>query len=203
METLESHFYNWFGVVFFIVLYSVVLLFLPFYRKMDKKPTGTYIAFIIAFAIEMHGIPFSMYIISWIIGRNLPEGVLWGHTLVSSIGFLGMYINIACGVTALALILSGWRAIYKNYWSKEAGTGKIVRNGVYKYIRHPQYTGLLLLTFGMIAEWATLPMLILYPVIITMYVRLAKREERDMLLEFGSEYKAYMRETKMFVPFIV
>lgn len=203
METLGSHFHNWFGVLFFIILYSVVLLFMPFYKKMDKKPAGTYLAFVIAFAIEMHGIPFSMYVISWVVGKNLPEGILWGHTLVSSIGFWGMYINIICAVIALFLILNGWYNIYKKYWSKETGTGSLVKTGVYKYIRHPQYSGLLLLSFGMMAEWATLPLLILYPVIVYMYVRLAKREEKDMLNEFGDEYREYMKETKMFIPFIL
>lgn len=203
METLGSHFHNWFGVLFFIILYSVILLFMPFYKKMDKKPAGTYLAFVIAFAIEMHGIPFSMYVISWVVGKNLPEGILWGHTLVSSIGFWGMYINIICAVLALFLILNGWYNIYKKYWSKETGTGSLVKTGVYKYIRHPQYAGLLLLSFGMMAEWATLPLLILYPVIVYMYVRLAKREEKDMLVEFGDKYREYMKETKMFIPFVV
>lgn len=202
METLESHFYNWFGVLFFIAVYSVVLLFIPFYRKMDKKPIGTYFAFVVAFAIEMHGIPFSMYVISWIIGKNLPEGVLWGHTLFSSIGFLGMYINIGCAIVALSLIINGWYNIYKKYWSKEKGTGSLVKTGVYRHIRHPQYAGLMLLSLGMIIEWATLPLLILYPVIVVMYVRLAKREEKDMLGEFGVKYAEYMKTTKMFIPYI-
>lgn len=203
METLEGHFHNWFGVLFFIVLYSVVLLFIPFYKKMDRKPVGTYLAFLVAFAIEMHGIPFSMWVISWIVGKNLPEGVLWGHTLVSSIGFSGMYINIVCAIVALFLILNGWYNIFKRYWSKDTGTGSLVKTGVYQYIRHPQYAGLLLLSFGMMAEWATLPMLILYPVMIGMYLRLAKKEEKDMLDEFGVEYGKYMKRTKMFIPFIV
>jgi len=189
--------------MFFIVLYSVVLLFIPFYRKMDKKPAGTYFAFLLAFAIEMHGIPFSMWVISWIIGKNLPVGILWGHTLVSSIGYWGMYINIICAVVALFLILNGWYNIHKKYWSKETGTGSLVKTGVYRYIRHPQYTGLLLLSFGMMAEWATLPMLLLYPVMITMYLRLAKKEEKDMLFEFGNQYREYMRTTKRFIPFII
>ena len=203
METLESHYHNWFGVLFFIILYSVVLFFLPFYKKMDRKPTGTYLAFVLAFAIEMHGIPFSMYVISWIIGRNLPEGVLWGHTLISLIGYLGMYINIVCAVMALFLILNGWFHIYKKYWSKRPGTGKLVRIGVYRYIRHPQYTGLMLLSFGMLAEWATLPLLMMFPIMIYMYVGLAKREEADMLVEFGHEYREYMSRTKRFIPFII
>lgn len=203
METFESHYYNWLGVLFFIAIYSSVLLFIPFYKKMDKKPRGTYLAFIIAFAIEMHGIPFSMWVISWIIGKNLPVGILWGHTFFSSIGFWGMYINIMCAILAISLIINGWYNIYKKYWSKETGKGTLVKTGIYKYIRHPQYAGLLLLSFGMIVEWATLPMLIMFPIMIAMYVRLAKREEKDMILEFGDAYKAYMKSTKMFIPFVI
>ncbi len=202
METLESHFHNWVGVLFFIAVYSVILLFIPYYKKMDKKPAGTYLAFVIAFAVEMHGIPFSMYIISWVIGKNLPEGILWGHTLVSSIGLWGMYINIGCAVFALFIILNGWYNIYKKYWSKDKGSGSLVKTGVYRYIRHPQYTGLLLLSLGMIIEWATLPMLLLYPVMVSMYVHLPKREEKDMLNEFGDSYREYMKKTKMFIPYV-
>ena len=203
METTESHFLNWFGVVFFIVVYSIVLLFIPFYKKMGKKPVGTYIAFVVAFAIEMHGIPFSMYLISWVVGKSLPEGVLWGHTLFNSVGHLGMYINIGCAVIALCLIINGWYNIYKKYWSKEKGAGKLVTTGIYRYIRHPQYTGLLLLSLGMLIEWATLPLLVLFPVMVIMYVRLARREEKDMLGEFGEEYSAYKDRTKMFIPFVL
>jgi protein-S-isoprenylcysteine O-methyltransferase Ste14 len=202
MDASESHYHNWLGVLFFIVLYGAVLFFMPFYRKMDKKPQGTYLAFVIAFAIEMHGIPFSMWIVSWIIGKSLPEGVLWGHTLVLSIGHLGMYISIVLALIALSLILNGWYNIYKNYWSKETGRGTLVTSGVYRYIRHPQYTGLLLLSLGMILNWATLPLIILFPVMVYMYLRLAKREERDMVTEFGDQYQSYMERTKRFIPFI-
>jgi protein-S-isoprenylcysteine O-methyltransferase Ste14 len=144
-----------------------------------------------------------MYLVSWIIGTNLPEGVLWGHTLFDLVGYLGMYINIGCSVIGFALIIGGWYSIYKEYWSKEKGTGSLVRHGIYKYIRHPQYTGLLLLSLGMLIEWATLPMLILYPVMIYMYVRLARREEKDLIREFEEEYLEYMEDTRMFIPFII
>jgi len=170
---------------------------------MDKKPKNTYLAFVAAFAIEMHGIPFSMWVISWIVGKELPEGVFGGHTLVSWIGLNGMYLNIACAIIAFILILSSWRQIHKNYWSKDTGEGKLVKEGFYHYIRHPQYTGLLLLSFGMIAEWATIPLLIMYPVMVLMYFRLAKQEEMDILSTFGEEYKTYMKDTKMLIPFIV
>lgn len=203
METLQSHYHQWGGVLFFVLLYGSMLLFVPFYKKMDKKPAYAYIAFILAFAIEMHGIPMSMYIISWAIGKNLPEGVLWGHTLFDQIGYTGMYINIIFAIIALALIANGWYNIYHKYWSKETGKGKVVKTGVYKYIRHPQYTGFMLLTIGMIFEWATLTMILMWPVVAFMYYKLARREERDMINEFGEEYVMYMKKTKMFIPFVI
>ena len=203
MDPVQNHFGNWWGVLFFIVLYGVVLFFLPFYRKMEKKPRGTYLAFVIAFAIEMHGIPFSMYVISWIFGRSLPDGVLWGHTLIGSYGHLGMIVGAALGVIGLILILAGWRTIYKAYWSKDRGEGALVTGGIYRYIRHPQYTGLMLLSLGMILDWATLPTLILLPVMAVVYYRLARREENDMIAEFGDEYRAYMLKTRRFIPYIL
>jgi protein-S-isoprenylcysteine O-methyltransferase Ste14 len=54
----------------------------------------------------------------------------------------------------------------------------------------------------MIIEWATLPLLIMFPIMVVMYVRLAVREEMDMIAEFGEEYKKYMKGTKRFIPFI-
>lgn len=203
METLQSHYYQWGAVLFFVVVYVLALLFVPFYKKMDKKPATAYLAFVLAFAIEMHGIPLSMILISSVIGKNLPEGVLWGHTLFDKIGYTGMYLNIACAVIAIAIIGNGWYNIYHKYWSKESGKGKVVKTGVYKYIRHPQYTGFMLLSLGMILEWATLPTILLFPLVVWLYVRLAKKEEADMVNEFGEEYIGYMKRTKRFIPFVI
>lgn len=203
MEDIQSHFYQWGAVVFFVLVYAVAILFIPFYKKMDKKPATAYMAFVLAFAIEMHGIPLSMYAISALIGKKLPYGVMWGHTLFDQIGFTGMYISIVLSLIALALIANGWYHIYHKYWSADAGKGRVVKTGVYRYIRHPQYTGFLLITVGMLFNWATLPTLIAWPIMVLMYVRLAKREEKDMISEFGEEYIMYMKKTKMFIPFVV
>ena len=74
-ENIWSHYGLWGGVIFWILLYSVFMLFTPFYEKVQRKPNGVYLAFIIAFAIEMQGIPFSMYRVGWLYGFTLPEGV--------------------------------------------------------------------------------------------------------------------------------
>ncbi len=202
MDELQTHYHQWGGVVFFALLYLMALLFIPFYKKMNRKPSTAYVAFVLAFAIEMHGIPMSMIFISWIIGKELPNGILWGHTLYEYIGHTGMYLSVFLSLLAITIIACGWYNIYHKYWSKERGKGKVVKTGVYKYIRHPQYTGFILLVIGMILNWATLPMLIMFPIIVYMYYRLAKKEENDMIQEFGEEYITYKKHTKMFIPYI-
>ncbi len=202
-EDIWSHFGLWGAVVVWIAIYAVFLLFVPFYKKSQLKPAGTYLAFIVAFALEMFGIPFSMYAIGWAFGYTLPEGILWGHTLGSYIGLTGMYIGLLVSLIGVGLVVVGWKQIHKGYWSKEEGSGKLITSGIYAHIRHPQYTGFFLITLGMMLEWATLPLIVLYAILLVMYYRLAKKEERDMVEEFGPEYEAYRARTKMFVPKLV
>lgn len=54
----------------------------------------------------------------------------------------------------------------------------------------------------MLFEWATLPLLIMWPILIWLYVRLAKREEADMEAEFGQAYREYKSKTGMFLPLL-
>lgn len=203
MDNLFEHFGEWGAVIFFIVIYGVALIFIPFQKKTDKKPSLAYLAFIVAFAIEMHGIPFSMYVIASVIGRYLPEGFLWGHTLINQIGYLGLYLNVAFAIAGLTIVILGWYQIYHGYWKKVQGTGQVVTRGIYRYIRHPQYSGLILIAFGMLCGWATLTNIIMFPIIVMLYVRLAKKEEKNMISEFGDEYVVYMKKTKRFIPFVL
>ncbi|RPJ42729.1 MAG: isoprenylcysteine carboxylmethyltransferase family protein [Chloroflexi bacterium] len=200
METTQSHFGQWGSVLIWIVLGSIFLAFVPFYKKSQRKPAGVYLAFMVAMAFEMFGIPMSMYIISWVLGTALPEGVLWGHTLVNQVGHLGMYI--ACVISGLGILLVGlgWKEVFRRYWRKEAGKGELVTDGIYRFIRHPQYTGFLLITLGMLADWMTLPMLVMWPVLALLYYRLARREEAEMEKEFGDAYRQYRQKTGMFLP---
>jgi len=49
-------------------------------------------------------------------------------------------------------------------------------------------------------QWPTLVTLIMFPILVTMYVRLARREEREVLSEFGDEYRRYANRTPAFLP---
>ncbi len=200
METTMEHFGQWGLVLIWTVLGSIFVAFVPFYKKSQRKPASVYIAFMIAMAFEMFGIPMSMYIITWVLGIKLPEGVFWGHTLFQQFGHLGMYIGTVFAIIGIILVVSGWKEVYRRYWSKEEGKGELVTDGIYRYIRHPQYTGFLLITLGMLLDWATIPMLIMWPILALLYYKLARREERELEQEFGETYHNYMRQTAMFLP---
>ena len=192
---------DWTFVVIWIIIFGVFIAFIPFHRKSQRKPTSIYLAFVVALAFEMFGIPLSIYVVTWAFGANLPPGILWQHTLEQYIGYWGMYIGSALNVVGALFIVLGWKSIHKYYWSKGDGQGKLVTDGIYAYIRHPQYAGFMLMTLGLLVHWATLPLLIMWPILTFLYYRLAKREEKEMEKEFGNQYLEYKRTTSMFIPF--
>jgi protein-S-isoprenylcysteine O-methyltransferase Ste14 len=148
----------------------------------------------------MFGIPLSLYIITWVTGLTLPLGIFWGHTLQQYIGYWGMYIGTIMNLVGALLVILGWKKIHHHYWNKEQEKGNLVTNGIYAHIRHPQYTGFLLITFGLLIHWATLPLLVMWPILVFQYYRLAKREEGELEKQFGTEYAQYKKKTSMFIP---
>ncbi len=193
------HYGNWYSVLGWFIIFGTFIAFLPYHRKSRTKPRSMYVAFVLASALEMFGIPLSMYFIAWAFGVTVPRGVLWGHTLEGMIGYWGMYIGVALNVVGGALIQLGWRAVYQRYWSREEGERELVTDGVYGFSRHPQYAGFILMTLGLLVHWATLPLLIMWPILLIQYYRLAKSEEETMEAEFGEEYLEYKRKVPMFV----
>ena len=202
MDPVQGHFGagHWWTFVIYAIVYGAFILFLPYYKKSQVKPSGAYVAFAVAFALEMFGVPFTMYILTWILGFTLPDGILWGHTLIGYFGLVPTNIGIAIQILGLLLVIFGWKEIFRLYWSKERHEGQLVTRGIYHFIRHPQYTGFLLITLGMIFEWATLPLLIMWPILFVLYYRLARKEEAEMEKEFGQQYFTYRSKTGMFLP---
>ncbi len=202
MSVISQHFGQWDAVIIWVVLFSLFIVFIPLHRKSQKRPASVYVAFIVALALEMFGIPLSMYIVSWIFGTTLPVGILWGHTLQQYIGYWGMYLGFALNLIGGYLVIQGWRNVHEHYWSKDTGKGILVTEGVYRYIRHPQYAGIIMITLGLLVHWATIPLLIMWPILLFQYYRLALKEEQEMENEFGDKYREYRKRTSMFIPFL-
>ena len=58
----------------------------------------------------------------------------------------------------------------------------------------------MLIMFGFLLQWPTLPTLVMFPILCWVYVRLGRREERQALQEFGESYLDYMENTPRFIP---
>ncbi|MDF1568590.1 MAG: isoprenylcysteine carboxylmethyltransferase family protein [Spirochaetaceae bacterium] len=190
-DEVQTQFGQWPTAAAWFLVIAAFLLFVPFHRKVDRKPAGAFTAFALAFAFEMYGVPFSLYLMMGFFGRRLPEGVL---------GETGHYIFLACLLLGGGLVVAGWARIYREYWSKDDREGRLVREGLYRFIRHPQYAGLLLISLGMLFEWATIPLLFLWPILIRQYYRLARREESELAERFAETWTEYRRRTGMFMP---
>ena len=72
--------------------------------------------------------------------------------------------------------------------------------GPYARLRHPQYVAFVLILLGFLAQWPTLLTLLMFPVLVFMYGRLARSEESEMEARFGDEYRAYASHTPRFWP---
>ncbi len=81
-------------------------------------------------------------------------------------------------------------------------TSSLVTSGIYHYVRHPLYSSLLFLTWGIYFKALTWPGLILAVAATVLLFDTAKADEAECLRFFGTPYQEYMKQSKRFVPFV-
>lgn len=180
-----------------------------FYKPLDARDWrsfGLFSAFIVALFAEMYGFPLTLYLLSGWLARHYPQ-VDWmshdaGHLLEMMFGWRANPHVGPFHIASFALIGAGfwllgqaWPVLYR-----AQREGRVARDGVYARIRHPQYVAFVLVMTGFLVQWPTLITLVLYPVMLVAYARLARREERDSLARFGQEYADYMSQVPAFIP---
>lgn len=172
----------------------------------DWRSFGAFSGFLVALFVEMYGFPLTLYFLSGWLQSRYPN-VNWfshdaGHLLEMLFGWkanphLGpfhflSFIFIGGG---FLLISVAWKVLFDAQQRRELAT-----NGPYARMRHPQYVGFILVMFGFLLQWPTLLTLVMFPVLVWMYVALARREEREALTEFGDAYRSYMQRVHGFIP---
>jgi protein-S-isoprenylcysteine O-methyltransferase Ste14 len=202
MSGFYEHYGHWGLVVIIVVIVSWLL-----YRYVAPKSwrewsgAGLLQAFIIALYAEMYGFPLTIYLLTGFFGIDLPLTSYSGHLWATLLGFgtLGAMIEMLLGyafiLSGLFLLIEGWRQVYR-----ARREGRLATDGLYGVVRHPQYLGIFLALFGQLIHWPTVLTLALFPAIIWVYIRLARKGEAEMIERFGDEYRAYQRRVPMFFP---
>ena len=172
----------------------------------DWRSFGAFSAFLVALFTEMYGFPLTIYLLSGWLGQSYPAldpfahdaGHLWDTLL----GWQGdPHLNPLHLISNLlifggfVIIARAWDVLYK-----AQRTGQLAVTGPYAAVRHPQYAGFVLILFGFLVQWPTLLTLLMFPVLVWMYLGLARREERDALAAFGQAYARYAEVTPAFIP---
>jgi protein-S-isoprenylcysteine O-methyltransferase Ste14 len=200
-----------YGLWFLVVINSAIFILfaLSFYKPRtarDWRSFGAFSAFLIALFTEMYGFPLTIYLLSGWLQSRFP-GIDWlshdaGHLPEMLFGWQANPHFGPFHLLSYALIGGGFwlTAASWNVLHAAQREGRLATTGPYARIRHPQYVGFVLVLTGFLVQWPTVLTLAMYPVLVWMYVRLARAEERDVRADFGNEYEAYARRVPAFFP---
>lgn len=200
-----------YGLWSLVIINSAVFIFFAFsffkpQTKRDWRSFSAFSAFLIALFTEMYGIPLTIYFLSGWLQNNYPE-VNWlshdaGHLLEMLFGWrvnphLGPFhvLSMVFIGGGFWLLAAAWKVLYA-----AQQTHTLAARGPYARIRHPQYAAFIMIMFGFLLQWPTILTLFMFPVLVFMYARLARREEAEVRAEFGDEYARYAANTPAFIP---
>ena len=200
-----------YGLWTLVVINSAIFILFAFSffhpkTKRDWRSFGAFSAFIVALFTEMYGFPLTIYLLSGWLSQRYPQVDLFshesGHLWNTLLGWEGNPHFDPLHILSNILIFGGfiflsaaWKVLYQ-----AQGTHQLATTGAYAYARHPQYAAFIVIMLGFLLQWPTLPTMLMFPVLVWMYVRLARREERDAMAEFGEAYARYAARTPAFIP---
>jgi protein-S-isoprenylcysteine O-methyltransferase Ste14 len=200
-----------YGLWTLVVVNSAIFLIFAFSftkpkTKRDWRSFSAFSAFIVALFVEMYGFPVTIYLLSGWLGRRYPGLDLSshdaGHLWETVFGWTGNphmnplhLLSSVLIFSGFLLLASAWNVLYK-----AQRAGRIAKTGPYARVRHPQYDGFVVIMLGFLLQWPTLLTLVMFPVLVVMYVRLAAHEEAEARATFGSEWEHYAARTPRFFP---
>jgi protein-S-isoprenylcysteine O-methyltransferase Ste14 len=172
----------------------------------DWRTFGAFSGFLLALFTEMYGFPLTIYLLSgWLTSRN-PNADLLAHDN----GHLwSLIFNLPGDPHANPLHFASYVPILGGFWllskawpvlHRAQREGAVACTGPYAHVRHPQYVAFGLIMLGLLLQWPTLPTLVMFPILLVVYGRLARREERETRAALSDAYARYAASTPAFLP---
>ena len=200
-----------YGLWSLVIINSAVFIFFAFSfikpkTKLDWRSLGAFSAFIVAMFAEMYGFPLTIYFLSGWLQSRFPQTDIFahgsGHLWYTVFGFEGDPHSNPIHLVANILIFAGFYLTYKAWQvlHEAQNAGGLATTGPYAKVRHPQYDGFILVMTGFLFMWPTLLTLVMFPILIIVYIRLAKQEEKLVRQEFGTAYDEYSSKVPAFLP---
>jgi len=194
----------WVIVAFNVGLFLFFILsFIKPVERIEWRNMGIVTAFLVALFTEMYGFPLTIYLLTGWLGDAYPVlqpySHKYGHLWVVVFGGSTMAWVVVMGISLL-FMLAGYTLMSKGWKAVHGAHGQIVTDGVYAYVRHPQYTGLFLLITGFLIQWPTLLTVLMAPILVMAYVHLSRKEEQAMDKLFQDNYTQYCDQRPMFFP---
>jgi len=174
--------------------------------RLDWRSLGAFSAFIVALFVEMYGFPLTIYFLSGWLQTRFPRTDLFahgsGHLWYTLFGFKGDPHSNPIHLLSNVMIFAGFYLTYRAWLVLHAAQQekKLATTGPYAQVRHPQYDGFILVMLGFLLMWPTLLTLAMFPVLLVVYIRLARQEEKLVRREFGPVYDEYRQNVPAFLP---
>jgi protein-S-isoprenylcysteine O-methyltransferase Ste14 len=172
----------------------------------DWRSLGAFSAFIVALFTEMYGFPLTIYLLSGWLSRRFPSVDLFshdsGHLWYTLLGWSGNPHLNPIHLLSNLFIIAGFIVVARSWPVLHSAQveGRLATGGPYSFVRHPQYAGFVLVMTGFLVQWPTLLTLLMFPILLVVYTRLAANEENEVRSRFPAEYEAWARTTPRFLP---
>jgi protein-S-isoprenylcysteine O-methyltransferase Ste14 len=200
-----------YGLWLLVIVNSLVFIIFAFSFSKPQSPRdwrsfGAFSAFIVALFTEMYGFPLTIYLLSGWLQTRYPGMDLMshdaGHLWSTALGLSGNPHFGALHIASDLLILGGfillsaaWNVLYQ-----AQRRGSLATTGAYAHVRHPQYVGFIVIMLGFLLQWPTILTLLMFPLLVAMYARLARHEEAEARRTFGVAYDTYAAATLGWLP---